>query len=64
MPLVDMVEPPLTTVQIGPRAMGLEAGALLLALLRDEPGAEARRVLMEPELVVRASTAAPTRRAK
>ena len=64
MPLVDMVEPPLTTVRIGPRAMGLEAGALLLALLRDEPGAEARRVLLEPELVVRASTAAPIRRAK
>ena len=63
MPLVDMVEPPLTTVRIGPRAMGLEAGRLLLALLRGEPGAEERRVLMEPELVVRASTAAPTRRA-
>jgi len=62
MPLVDMVEPPLTTVRIGPRAMGLEAGRLLLALLRGEPGAEDRRVLMEPELVVRASTAAPARR--
>jgi LacI family transcriptional regulator len=61
MPLVDMVEPPLTTIRIGPRAMGLEAGALLLALLRDEPGAEARRVLLEPELVIRASTAAPNR---
>jgi LacI family transcriptional regulator len=63
MPLVDMVEPPLTTVRIGPRAMGLEAGALLLALLRDEPGAEERRMLMQPELIVRASTAAPIRRA-
>jgi LacI family transcriptional regulator len=63
MPLVDMVEPPLTTVRIGPRAMGLQAGALLLALLRNEPGAEEHRVLLEPELVVRASTAGLNRRA-
>ena len=63
MPLVDMVEPPLTTVRIGQRAMGLEAARLLLALLRGEPGAEERRVLMQPELIVRASTAAPPRRA-
>ncbi|QCK88743.1 LacI family transcriptional regulator [Phreatobacter aquaticus] len=58
MPLVDMVEPPLTTVRIGPREMGREAAKLLLARMSDPAGA-IRRVMLEPTLVIRRSTAQP-----
>ncbi|MBV9076324.1 MAG: LacI family DNA-binding transcriptional regulator, partial [Methylobacteriaceae bacterium] len=56
MPLVDMVEPPLTTVRIGHVAMGERAARLLL----QEVGgvrAAARLELLPAELVVRGSTA-------
>lgn len=58
MPLVDMVEPPLTTVRIGPREMGREAARLLLARMTD-PGGAISRIMLEPTLVIRRSTAAP-----
>ncbi len=57
MPLVDLVAPPLTTVRIGHRDMGREAARLLLEEIAD--GAEVRRrIVLPPELVTRASTAA------
>jgi LacI family transcriptional regulator len=61
MPMVDMVAPPLTTVRIGHAEMGREAAHLLLRAMEDPaaPPARGTAVLLRPELVVRASTAAP-----
>lgn len=58
MPLVDMISPPLTTVRIGPREMGLDAAELLLSELQGRTGG-VRRVVVRPELIIRASTARP-----
>lgn len=58
MPLVDMVDPPLTTVRIAHAEMGEYAARLLLERLAD-PEAEASVKLMPAELVLRASTSAP-----
>jgi LacI family transcriptional regulator len=58
MPLVDMVEPPLTTIRIGPREMGRDAARLLLASLTGSPG-PVRRIVLGPTLVRRGSTSAP-----
>jgi LacI family transcriptional regulator len=57
MPLADMVEPPLTTIRIGPREMGHDAARLMIARIH-EPDAAVKRVVLSPSLVVRASTAA------
>ena len=57
MPLADMVEPPLTTIRIGPREMGHDAARLMIARIQ-EPEAAVKRVVLSPSLVVRASTAA------
>lgn len=59
-PLVDMVMPPLTTIRIKQRDMGIEAARLLLARMGQERAAPGN-VLMPPELVVRQSTGAPHR---
>lgn len=58
MPFVDMVQPPLTTVRIGHREMGVEAARLLLRELRRETAAR-MNVVLAPTLVERASTAQP-----
>jgi LacI family transcriptional regulator len=58
MPFADRFHPPLTTVRIHHYAIGATAGELLLEQLTD-PDAEPRQVLLEPELVVRGSTAPP-----
>ncbi|WP_406853617.1 LacI family DNA-binding transcriptional regulator [Alsobacter sp. KACC 23698] len=58
MPLVDMVEPPLTTVRIRHQEMGLEAARLLLREIA-ERGRAPSLVVTEPLLIVRGSTAAP-----
>jgi len=55
MPLVDLVDPPLTTIAIGHGEMGEEAATLLLARLADAK-APAVTLVLEPELVVRQST--------
>jgi LacI family transcriptional regulator len=60
MPLLDLLDPPLTSVRIQHAAMGGEAARLLLAALRGE-ATEARTLRLAPALVPRASTAAPTR---
>jgi LacI family transcriptional regulator len=57
MPLADMVEPPLTTIRIGPREMGRDAAQLMIARIQ-EPDAPVKRVVLSPSLVSRASTAA------
>ncbi|WP_246088669.1 LacI family DNA-binding transcriptional regulator [Phreatobacter stygius] len=58
MPLVDMVEPPLTTIRIGPRDMGRDAARLLLERMTGS-ALPIRRIVLAPDLVFRASTAAP-----
>lgn len=58
MPLVDMLNPPLTTVRIQHREMGRQAARLLLEKIAS-PGAAPIRITLPPELMVRLSTAAP-----
>lgn len=57
-PLVDMVNPPLTTLRIQHREMGRKAAQLLLERLR-APDTKPVRVTLSPELMIRGSTAAP-----
>ncbi|MFC3107274.1 LacI family DNA-binding transcriptional regulator [Undibacterium arcticum] len=58
MPLVDMLNPPLTTVRIQHREMGRQAARLLLERI-SSPNAAPVRITLPPELMVRLSTAAP-----
>lgn len=58
MPLVDMVEPALTTVRIGHAAMGRAAAERLLAEIAGQHAPPVTQ-LASAELVIRASTAAP-----
>jgi len=58
MPYVDMLSPPLTTVRIAQRSMGNQAARLLLDAIAD-PGSRRERVVLEPKLIVRGSTAKP-----
>ena len=58
MPLVDLIDPPLTTVRVAVEQMGAQGAALFLEHLRDPALPPSTRVLM-PELVIRRSTAAP-----
>jgi LacI family transcriptional regulator len=58
MPLVDMVEPGLTTVRIGHAAMGREAARLLLTEVGEQRSARTTQ-LTTAELIIRASTARP-----
>jgi len=57
MPLVDMVDPPLTTVRIRHHEMGAEAARLLLRQIAG--AAEGFDVILRPDLIVRASTTVP-----
>ena len=59
MPLLDQVAPPLTSVRIQHYDMGLRAARLLLDMLSGTPGSGDATVVLRPQLVVRASTAAP-----
>ncbi len=58
MPYVDMLSPPLTTVRIAQRSMGDKAARLLLERIAD-PAMRRERVVLEPKLIVRGSTAKP-----
>lgn len=58
MPLVDMIDPPLTTVRINFRQMGTEAASLMLRRLED-PTSDAVMMTLRPKLIVRGSTAPP-----
>lgn len=61
MPFIDRLQPPLTSVRVPQREIGMAAAELLLAQLGDaaEPP---REMLLAPTLVVRASTTAPSHR--
>ncbi len=58
MPFAGWFSPPLTTVRLPHYEIGIRAAELLLDRMRD-PEAEPVQVLLEPELVVRGSTAPP-----
>jgi LacI family transcriptional regulator len=60
MPLLDQVNPPLTSVRIQHYEMGFRAASLLMDALCERPGIQESTVLLRPHLVVRASTAALT----
>jgi LacI family transcriptional regulator len=57
-PFLDKLQPPLTTVRIPHYELGTRAAALVLKRLRD-PGLEPLTIQLDPELVVRGSTARP-----
>jgi LacI family transcriptional regulator len=57
-PFVDLLTPPLTTIRIPQREIGLEAVRLLLQKI-DEHHARVKDVVLRPQLIVRQSTAAP-----
>jgi len=58
MPFSDRLSPPLTTLHIQHDELGVQAANLLLADIRD-PGMVPRTLTLDPELIVRGSTAAP-----
>ena len=58
MPLVDMVQPPLTTIRISHDRIGREGARLLLERVA-RPDTPPTQIRTMPELIVRASTAAP-----
>jgi LacI family transcriptional regulator len=58
MPLVDLVQPSLTTVRISHFEMGRQAADLLEQAIQDAGGA-IRNVVLQPVLIARSSTARP-----
>ncbi|WP_423762442.1 LacI family DNA-binding transcriptional regulator [Burkholderia sp. NLJ2] len=58
MPLLDMLNPSLTTLRIQHREMGRQAARLLLGMITT-PGKAPLRITLPPELIVRGSTGAP-----
>ena len=65
MPLVDLIDPPLTTVRVAVEQMGIQAAQMLLDLMPAPMQPPVTRMLL-PQLVVRGSTAAaaPVRKAR
>jgi len=61
MPLADLVDPPLTTIDISAEQMSRQAAYLMLDTLR-EPQRVPTMLVLTPTLVVRRSTAAPPSR--
>lgn len=57
MPMVDLLDPPLTTVRVPQYRMGVEAARLVAAVTNPAAARERRRVHVQPDLIVRASTA-------
>jgi len=58
MPFVDRLSPPLTTLHIQHDELGVQAANQLLAEIASEDAAR-RTIRLDPELVIRGSTAAP-----
>ncbi|KQW72464.1 hypothetical protein ASD03_32480 [Ensifer sp. Root127] len=56
-PHMDAVHPPMTTVRISHKEMGLLAADLLLQAI-NEPGAARRNIVLPPQLIIRQSTSA------
>ena len=58
-PLLDMMQPPMTTVRVPYRQMGTQGAATLLALMTNRDAASTASIKLTPTLVVRSSTAPP-----
>lgn len=58
-PFVDLVRPPLTTVRVDQKQMGLEAARILLARMAGHKAIA--DILLRPQFIERQSTAAPRR---
>jgi LacI family transcriptional regulator len=58
MDLMDMMNPPLTTVAIAHGYMGRQAARLIVTRIQ-EKGAEVTSLMTMPTLIVRSSTAPP-----
>ena len=59
MPMVDRLEPPLTTVRVQQYEVGRRAADLLLGMIEGKAGATPEHIVMPVELIARASTSAP-----
>ena len=57
-PLIGLIDPPVTSIRVPQREMGAIAAGMLIAVLENEPIAR-HHVLLDTTLVVRGSTAAP-----
>ena len=61
-PMMSRTSPPMTTIQLPKREIGVEAARLLLDRIADPSTLDTRRLLLQCKLVVRGSTAKPPRR--
>ena len=61
MPMMSRTSPPMTTIQLPKREIGVEAARLLLERIADPSTPDTRRLLLHCRLVVRGSTAEPPR---
>jgi LacI family transcriptional regulator len=59
MPMMSRTSPPMTTIQLPKREIGVEAARLLLERIADPSARDTRRLLLQCDLVVRGSTAKP-----
>ena len=57
MPMMSRTSPPMTTIQLPKREIGVEAARLLLERIADPSTLDTRRLLLQCTLVVRGSTA-------
>lgn len=59
MPMMSRTSPPMTTIQLPKREIGVEAARLLMERIADPSTPDTRRLLLQCKLVIRASTAEP-----
>jgi LacI family transcriptional regulator len=59
-PLLDMMQPPMTTVRVPYRQMGTQGAATLLARMTNPDDGSTASIKLTPTLVVRSSTAPPS----
>jgi len=62
MPMMARTSPPMTTIQLPKREIGVQAARLLMERIAAPSTVDTRRVLLQCKLVVRASTASPKHR--
>jgi LacI family transcriptional regulator len=60
-PMMSRISPPMTTIQLPKREIGVEAARLLMERIADPSTPDTRRLLLQCRLVVRGSTAEPPR---
>jgi LacI family transcriptional regulator len=62
MPMMTRTSPPMTTIQLPKREIGVEAARLLMERIADPSAPDTRRLLLQCTLAIRASTAPPPSR--